>query len=206
MVRLRNKPTKEIVEELKRGLNRESNYRLLFERHYDQVYRFFQRKGVSSEDCRDLTQETFVSVHRGLKSLRNPSQFQYWLFRIAKNIFSNEMDRRRAQKREGREISLETTQRHSDEESEATQRAIDPQISPMEKLLEKERREKLNEAIETLPPQMRRCVRLRVSKLLSVAEIAAVMGISINTVKAHLHQARNILRERLGQYFNDIEM
>ena len=75
----------------------------------------------------------------------------------------------------------------------------------MEALLEKERRDKLDEAIQSLPPQMRRCVQLRVIKMLSLAEIAAVMHISINTVKAHLHQAKKALKEELDQHFTDSE-
>ena len=76
----------------------------------------------------------------------------------------------------------------------------------MEALLEKERREKLTEAVKRLPPQMQRCVQLRIQKGLAMAEIAAVMRISVNTVKAHLHQARKVLKEELGQHFNDNEL
>jgi RNA polymerase sigma-70 factor, ECF subfamily len=206
MVRLRKKTTKEIIEELKHGLNQESNYRLLFERHYDQVYRFFQRKGMYPEDCRDLTQEVFVAVHRGLNGLREAGQFQNWLFKIAKNIFTNDLERRLARKREGRELSLEAPDSKSEELRTAARKVTDPKASPMEALLEKERRHKLSQAIEELPPQMRRSVQLRVMKGLSYAEIAAVMGLSTNTVKAHLHQARKVLREGLGQYFNDMEL
>ena len=98
MVELKKKTTEEIIEELKRGRNREANYKLLFERYHDQVYRFFQRKGMAREDCRDLTQDVFVSVHKGLQGLRDQAQFQTWLFKIARNIFSNELERRQAKR------------------------------------------------------------------------------------------------------------
>ena len=158
------------------------------------------------EDCRDLTQEVFVSVHKGLKGLRDETQFHNWLFKITRNIFKNELERRKAKKRGGRAVSLGENQKEFDEHDEAAQKAADPNPSPMEALLEKERREKLREAIQDLPPQMRRCVQLRVVKGLSDSDIAAVMAISINTVKAHLHQARKVLRESLGKYFSDTEI
>ena len=206
MVELKNKTTEEIIEELKRGRNREANYKLLFERYHDQVYRFFQRKGMAREDCRDLTQDVFVSVHRGLKGLRDQTQFHSWLFKIARNIFSNELERRNAKKRDGRVLSLEEKQSQLDDPLGLTRREADLKTSPMEGLLEKEKREKLTAAIRGLPPQMQRCVQLRVNKGLSIAEIAAVMRISANTVKAHLHQARKALREELGQHFSDGEI
>ena len=205
MVRLRKKTTTEIIEELRQGLNKEANYKLLFDRHYDQVYRFFRRKQLSPEDCRDLTQEVFVSVHKGLKGLRNESQFGAWLFRIARNLFANEMERRGTKKREGLVVPLEEKHTGQGERRGVLRKTTDPK-GPMEELLEKERRHKLDEAIQALPMQMRRSVQLRVMKGLSYAEIAAVMGVSTNTVKAHLHQARKVLRKDLGQYFNDIEL
>jgi RNA polymerase sigma-70 factor (ECF subfamily) len=205
MVRLRKKTTTEIIDELRQGLNREANYKLLFDRHYDQVYRFFRRKRLSPEDSRDLTQEVFVSVHRGLKSLRIESQFDNWLFKIARNIFANEMEHRGAKKRQGLVVPLEEKDTGLGERRGVVRKTTDPK-SPIEQLLEKERDHKLNEAIQGLPMQMRRSVQLRVMKGLSYAEIAAVMGVSINTVKAHLHQARKVLRKDLGQYFNDIEL
>jgi RNA polymerase sigma-70 factor (ECF subfamily) len=206
MVELKKKTTEEIIEELKQGQNPESNYKLLFDRYHDQVYRFFQRKGMPREDCRDLTQDVFVSVHRGLPGLRDHTQFHTWLFKIARNIFGNELERRQAKKREGTVLSLEDKQSRSNERRALERKATDRKASPMEALLEKERREKLVNAIQGLPPQMRRCVQLRVIKGLPIAEIAAVMRISVNTVKAHLHQARKTLKEDLGEHFSDGEI
>ena len=202
MVALKNKSTEEIIEDLKRGEYREANYKLLFDRYHDQIYRFFRRKGLGREDCRDLTQDVFVSVHRGLTELRDHAKFHSWLFRIAKNIFTNEIERRQAKKREGRVLSLEEKPGTSKKRDVLTMKGADPKTSPMEALLEKERRAKVASAIENLPPQMKRCVQLRINKGLSIAEIAEVMRISANTVKAHLHQARTVLKEDVGELFN----
>jgi DNA-directed RNA polymerase specialized sigma24 family protein len=53
---------------------------------------------------------------------------------------------------------------------------------------------------------MRRCTELRVLYDLSYSEIAGLMKISINTVKAHLHHAKKELRERLKPYFGEVEL
>jgi RNA polymerase sigma-70 factor (ECF subfamily) len=192
------KSTEDIIKELKRGRDREANFKLLFDRYYDQLHRFFQRKGISPEDCRDLTQEVFVSAYKGLKGLRNESQFQNWLFRIARNIHKNEIERRQAKKREAKEVSLEGARSELNDSRGRAEQIADSDPNPIDALLEKEGRHKLSEAVRRLPPQMRRCVQLRVVKGLSHGEIAAIMGISVNTVKAHLHQARKTLKEKLG--------
>ena len=56
-----------------------------------------------------------------------------------------------------------------------------------------------------LPAQMRRCVELRVHQDLRYKEIADLMQVSIDTVKAHLYQARQQLKGKLSGYFADPE-
>ncbi|MCS6816683.1 MAG: sigma-70 family RNA polymerase sigma factor, partial [Blastocatellia bacterium] len=170
----RERPGEAIIRELQQGRDREENFRVLFERYYHVVYRFFRRKGFSSEDARDLTQETFFSVYRGLDELREPAQFEPWLYRIAKNLAINEMERRQAKKRAAAEVPLQ--------EVPELERAASPTMAavgdPIAVVLEQEKLEKLREVMHQLPPQMKRCVYLRVVKEQSVQEIATIMGIS----------------------------
>ncbi len=58
-------------------------------------------------------------------------------------------------------------------------------------------------AIGTLPPQMRRCLLLRLD-CLKYREIAEVLRLSIYTVKAHLYQARQELQWKLREDFPEI--
>ena len=195
----------ELIREIKQGLNVEDNFHRLFDRHYAQILRFFRRKGFDPEDCRDLTQETFVSVYKGLRELRQDEQFESWLFAIAHNVWCRMIERQSAQKRSLRPISLEG-ESENDDQTHVADRIADGRPDPLTITLEKEKLEKLSEALEHLPQQMRRCTQLCVVHQLSYVEVAALMDISVNTVKAHLHQARKVLRAKLSSYFDGIEV
>ena len=56
----------------------------------------------------------------------------------------------------------------------------------------------IREVIETLPADYRTCIVLSDLEDLSDAEIAAVLGLSLQAAKIRLHRARARLRERLG--------
>lgn len=194
-----------LIREIKQGLNVEDNFHWLFERHYAQILRFFRRKGFDPEDCRDLTQETFISVYRGVKDLRQEEQFESWLFAIAHNVWCSLIESRSAQKRSATLLSLEGEGESGDRPPIAA-RLADRSVDPLTVALEKEKLEKLREALQRLPQQMRRCAQLRVVHDLSYLEIAALMGISVNTVKAHLHQAQKALRAQLSSYFEELKV
>lgn len=192
-----------MIREIKQGLNVEANFHWLFSRHHGQILRFFRRKGFDPETCRDLTQDTFISVYKGLKDLRQEEQFESWLFAIAHNVWCSQIERQTAQKRSVVLLSLEG-ESESDDRPSIAARVADQSADPLTVALDKEKLEKLSEALQQLPQQMRRCAQLRVVHDLSNAEIAALMGISINTVKAHLHQAQKALRTQLSSYFEEI--
>jgi RNA polymerase sigma-70 factor (ECF subfamily) len=192
-----------VIRELKRGLNVEINFRWLFNRHHAQILRFFRRKGFDPEICRDLTQDTFLSVYKGLRDLRQEEQFESWLFAIAHNVWCSLIESRAAQKRSATVLSLEG-EGESDDRLSIAARLADPNADPLTVALEKEKLEKLREALVHLPKQMRHCAQLRVVHEMSYVEIAALLGISVNTVKAHLHQAQKALRAQLSSYFEEI--
>jgi len=199
--------TEELIREIKQGLNLEENFRRLFDRSYGQTHRFFQRKGFSPEDSHELTQETFLSVYKGLNGFRQETTFENWLFSIAENIWRSELERRKARKRAARVISLDQEFAGGDEELfSLAARIADPAPDQLDRIIDKEKSLKLHEALRQLPEQMRRCTELRILHDLSYSEIAGLMEISINTVKGHLRTAKKELSERLKPYFGEIEL
>jgi RNA polymerase sigma-70 factor (ECF subfamily) len=189
----------EVLRDFRHGRNPEESFRVLFVRFHPQVHRFFLRKGLPPEDAKDLTQEVFLSVYKGLKDIQDETHFASWLFTIARNTFSNDLEKRHARKRSG----IHVLPKNDGEDGPADLDRL-PSATATDSLrhvLDREKTEKLTAALETLPTQMRRCVQLRVAEDSTYEEIALVLGISVNTVKAHLHKARKTLQDKLASYF-----
>ena len=166
-----------------------------FRQTYDSVYYWFLRRGIDPETSRELAQDTFLAAYKSLESFRGESSFRTWVLRIARNIYRNYLRDRNTLKRGAPEVSLGSG---SESEEDEPVEIEDPKaVDPEEHLLEGEERKELHSGLESLPHQIQQCLLLRLDDL-KYREIAAIQGISIGTVKSHLHQARQRLREHLG--------
>jgi len=191
-------PSRRLVELIQKGIDVEGNCERLFKLHARKVRNFFLRHRFSPEETRDLTQDVFLRVFKGIGSFRLESRFETWLFEIADHVYQNELRRRGTTKRKGWEISLETGGQ-SEEGEDST--PFEPPPSPpraLDEVLERERVERLSRAIQELPEQMRTCFLLRYGQGRKYKEVAILMKVSIDTVKAHLHQARKRLKLELA--------
>jgi RNA polymerase sigma-70 factor (ECF subfamily) len=194
----RSEIVRQILAEMRSGSVREEHFRRLVDLYYTPVYLVFAKRGLPPEDCLDLTQETFVGIYTGIGSFRREADFDTWLFKIAMNAFRKWLRWRGAGKRRGEEVSID-----GEEGEEAAQVFVSPEPAPAEAALRRERSRVLREAMGKLPEQMRKCMLLRVEQDLTYREVAVVLRLSPETVKAHLFQARKRLQELLGPYFPD---
>lgn len=187
------------------GREREEIFRQIYVLFYRQVYRYFVRRGFVDDESRDLTQDTFVKVSEGLESFRGESRFVTWLFKVAANVYRNRLRTGSTLKRTGHEVPLDAAD--GDDPSAAPAAGIATgEPGALECILGDERSKLLRDAMQGLPLQMRRCVLLRVTQDLKYREIADVLQVTVDTVKAHLYQARQQLKGKLGDYFEDLNV
>jgi RNA polymerase sigma-70 factor (ECF subfamily) len=186
-----------LIEQIQAGIRVEESSEKLYKRFRPGVRSFFLRKGFTPQESDDLTQDVFLRVFKAIDTFRRESRFERWLWEIATHIYYNEVRRRRTDKRDGLEQSLDSGVETEDGVGPGiTLPSTDP--SPEEEIVRAERTKALHAALKELPDQMRRCCIFRYEKGLKYKEIAAIMKISIETVKAHLHQARKRLIAQLG--------
>jgi RNA polymerase sigma-70 factor (ECF subfamily) len=182
----------------------EESFRLLFDRFYWPLFRFFTRRGFKPEECQDLIQETFLKVDRGLSDFREESRWESWIFKIANNTASNAVRHDKATKRSGEAVAVEIED-VADSLSEAAGGLSQAPV-PLRQLLGKETTRLLSQAVDSLPAQMRRCVRLRVFQDLDYDEIAKLLQISSATVKVQLFKARKRLQIELKDHLADFDL
>lgn len=172
---------------------------------FEQLYRLFYpavkallaRWTPVPEDRDELTQETFLRIYKGIEAFRRDSSFSTYLFKVARNIYLGHRRRMLAAKRNGIEIPLEDP--NVGDETQPWE--IAPGVAPTQEdeVLAAEQLKQVWGVIERMPEQRRRCLILSYFQGLTVPEMAAVLRLAEGTVKAHLFQARQQLKELLVQ-------
>ncbi len=194
----REEQAQQILAQIRiRPADLELHFRQLHDLFVSTVHHFFSKRGISPEDCFDLTQETFVGIYKGIASFRGESRFDTWLFKVATNVYRLHLRRSHTKKRAGQELAL--TPPEGEDLPGLGDLLEHPDPLPDEEIVRRERSDKLRAAIAEMPAKMQRCVRLKIYQGLSTREIGAVLRISEETVKAHFHQAKLRLRQRLAE-------
>jgi RNA polymerase sigma-70 factor, ECF subfamily len=162
----------------------------LVEKYRQRVWRLAYQVLHDREEAWDVAQEAFVRAFHSLPSFRGQSAFYTWLFRITVNVAT---DRHRQRGAQARAFGPE---RVSEEEWART--TPDPGGGPELQAARKEQRERIQTALDALPPKARTIIMLSDVEGLSYREIAEVLNCPIGTVMSRLHNARKRLKSILG--------
>lgn len=168
----------------------EGAFALLVERHLKPVYSFIVRFVGSKEDAEDIVQETFVKAWKNLKNYsRQSSQFKTWLMRIARNTAIDYL-------RKKKHLPFSMLE-GNDEEEWFAENVPDEMPLPDEIAAHTDDVEGMEEAIQKLAPIYREVLSLYYGNNFSFEEIAAISGISVNTLKSRHRRALAALRKVL---------
>jgi RNA polymerase sigma-70 factor (ECF subfamily) len=182
------------LEALRRGDRTE--FARLVEEYSAVIYRLAYRMLNNQQDAEDVLQDTFLKALRGLKTFDGRSRLSTWLYRIAAN--ESLMLIRRHKKGS---LSLDEPLDSSTEDPDEPRQIIDWCCLPENELMSAEARKHLDQAIDTLSPNLRMVFVLRDLEGLSTAETGEVLGLTETAVKTRLSRARLHLREQLSEYF-----
>lgn len=166
----------------------------LFRKYQQYVYNIGLGMLCNPEDAADITQETFLRLHRCLDGFRGDSSFSTWLYRIAVNLCITELRRR------GRHRYQFLDELAHDEES---QLAEEPAPHPHEAIEQAEERRVVHRVLRMLPPDYRAVMVLRHFQQLAYEEIAEVLGLSLSQVKTRLFRARKMFKDRFQALTGD---
>jgi len=159
-------------------------------RYQRQVFSVLMRVVRRAEDAEDLTQETFVRMFRALDRYDPERPFAAWLFTIATRLAIDHLRRRRVPT-----VSMLVAEAGSTEER--TIDVEDPGLKPDEITSNAEEEVRAQSLIDSLPEHYRIVVLLRHQQDLSYEEIAEALNLPLGTVKARIHRARALLKDRI---------
>ncbi len=148
-------------------------------------------------DAEEVVQETLLKAFTHLDQLRSNDKFKAWLMLIA----VNEARMRRRKDRQHLYESLEEQAMATEEGEFMPRQFADWREIPSDIAERKEIKAAVRSALDTLPEKYREVFVLRDMQHLTVAETAAVLGLTVPAVKTQLHRARLQMREQLAPIF-----
>jgi RNA polymerase sigma factor (sigma-70 family) len=155
-----------------------SAFAQLFERCTPGLVRHAARLLHDEDRARDIAQDCWVAIARGLRRLEDPARFRAWAYGIATRKCVDEI--RRLVR--GRRFAAELT------------RTVE---APANGAATAERGLDLAAAIRRLPLDQRLVVSLHYGEGVAIDEIAAAHALPVGTVKSRLFAARNALKSFL---------
>jgi RNA polymerase sigma-70 factor (ECF subfamily) len=167
----------------------------LLMRAQEVAWRFSTSVCGHADDAEDAMQEALIKTYRYVGRIRDPAAFRPWLYRTVRNACL--MGRRKRAGEPARLQSLDDVLPGA--EGLARHDVPHPGKNPEELAGNSHLRRRLRKALGGLPPPYRAVVFLREMEGLSTREVAHVIGISEDNVKARLHRARLQLQAGLDE-------
>jgi RNA polymerase sigma-70 factor (ECF subfamily) len=141
-------------------------------------------------DADDLFQEVWLRVIKNAKRFKNVS-FKAWMWKIAKNLLIDFRRKRRP------ETSLDAVA--DADEVPLVDRLTAPDMDPARQAEIDDMTKRVMRAVETLPDMQREVFLMRTQGELTFSEIAAALGIPLNTALGRMHDAMNKLKKIMAE-------
>jgi RNA polymerase sigma-70 factor (ECF subfamily) len=157
-----------------------------FEKNYDRIYRYIRGMVRDSNEAEDLTQEAFLRAHRERETLKDEGAMLSWLYRIATHVSLDRLRQRTSRAAHESKVDLGD---------------LDPAdlVEPcVEQALEQGQMSAcVQRFLVAIPDAYRSVILLHDTHGLTEPEIAAILDVSLPTVKIRLHRARLRLKAAL---------
>jgi RNA polymerase sigma-70 factor (ECF subfamily) len=165
----------------------DTSLRRLVMEHYDQEHlsllRYLNCLGLDADSAREIVQESFLKLHEHLLRGGDRTNLRAWLYRVAHNLARN------------RQTAFHTRKIEALADLPATSNLSSQTPSAEEELLNRERVQRLWQALEELSGAQRECLLLRAQGF-KYREIAEVLDLSISTVGENIQRGLEKLKER----------
>lgn len=171
-------------------------FRKLVERHQRRAFAIAMGLVRDENDARELVQEAFLRVYRGLDTFQGGSSFFTWLYRIVTNLAIDLM-----RKPGRRDAELLDDQAADEERSDFPLVSRIDGADPIDVMRRREIAGRIQAALDALPPYHRGVILMREVEGMSYEEMAQAMGVSKGTIMSRLFHARQKLQRALADCY-----
>ena len=156
----------------------------LYAAYFGFVWRCLRGLGVPEHQIDDAAQDVFVAVHRRLADFRAESSLRTWLYGFVRNVAANQ---RRSERRKGNVTPLE----------------VEPptlEAGPHEQAQDREAARFVARFVQQLDDKKRDVFVLALVEQLPIPEVAATLGIPLNTAYTRLRSVRQEFAQALARH------
>lgn len=171
----------------------EFNFQKIHRDFRPRILRYLTRM-VGENEAEDLTQEVFAKIHQALKAFRGESSLSTWIYQIATNVAIDRLRRPSARHGDKKRLPVEDI---AETEEEKDMWTGEQTASTEQRVIREEMNGCVREIIKTLPETYRSVIVLSELEGFKDAEIADILGLSLQTAKIRLHRARTRLKKEL---------
>jgi RNA polymerase sigma-70 factor, ECF subfamily len=173
----------EILAEIARGDTR--RFDALVDRYKVRLMSYLGHRVPDRHHAEDLVQEAFLRLFRAARNGRYTKQASVctWLFTIAENCATDYL---RACGRQRLTLESDIAGCGGDDSANVLDCCFSSDLDPAEAAAHRESQGRAEALLDLLPEEQRRVVALKVLGGLTVAEVAAVVGCPLGTVKSRL--------------------
>jgi RNA polymerase sigma-70 factor (ECF subfamily) len=175
-------------------------FRQLVERHQRRAFAIALSLVRDENDARELVQDAFLRVYKGLHSFQGSSSFFTWLYRIITNLSIDLI------RKPGRQLADIDEARFESDESQEAEFPLLSRVDgsdPVDVVRRREIATRLQAALDALPPYHRGVIVMREIEGLSYEEMAEAMGVSKGTIMSRLFHARQKLQKTLADCYEE---
>ncbi|MBI2428459.1 MAG: RNA polymerase sigma factor [Ignavibacteriales bacterium] len=180
----------ELIEQSKAG-NVTAFEQLIF-RYDKDVLNIASQYTQSSDDAKDIYQETFIRVFKGLPKFQQRSEFATWVFRIATNVCLTHKEK----KKKMSHVSL-----YDEGDDDIPKEFVVSDESADSLTHGGEISSRIGSALQSLSPQQRLVFTLRHYQDYKLKDIAVMMECAEGTVKKYLFEATQKMRTHLHDLY-----
>lgn len=165
---------KELLAKIRHPDTRNYGFNLLVRAYQQRVYSIVRKMVIDHDDADDLTQETFIKVHKAIDNFREDAQLYTWIYRIATNECLTFLNKKR------RRFFLPI---------EDISRELSGKIDSSSHINGDDIEKKLQKALLKLPDKQRLVFNMKYYEDLPYESMSEITGTSVGALKASYHHA-----------------